>query len=537
MQKSCLLLFSMGLFLGACSTAPVNEPPSSAVNRPTVPVSVVPAKPDYYRNNATLEDKPGTSGEDNYALTTNVWERIGKNLSIPRNLSQPSTQSRLALYSNKQEFLDRVTERATPYIYYIVEELQRRNMPLDLALLPIVESAYQPFARSRSHASGIWQFIPGTGKRYGLKQNWWYDGRRDIVAATDAALTYLQELHDEFNGDWLLALAAYNAGELNIARAMEKNSKAGKPTDFWSLKLKNETMGYVPSLLAVAEIVSDPAKYNVTLQPIPNQPYFSIIDTGSQIDLATVAQLSGLDMDEIYTLNPGINKWATDPDGPHYLLIPIDKAETFRQKLAALPVEERTRWKMYKVRKGDSIGHIANMYHMDISMLKRVNNLKGNMLHVGNDLLIPVSMEPLHQYTLSEDVRNVGKLKQSGDGRRLTYTIKAGDTLWDISNNYGVSVTQLCDWNGLAPNSILRPGKQLVVWSTAGMVPVVAQSDTDEDQKHISYTVQEGDSLWQIARRYGVSVKQLQEWNSLKNASLRPGQSLDIYTGKPPADV
>ena len=242
-------------------------------------------------------------------------------------------------------------------------------------------------------------------------------------------------------------------------------------------------------------------------------------------------------MDEIYTLNPGINKWATDPDGPHYLLIPIDKAETFRQKLAALPVEERTRWKMYKVRKGDSIGHIANMYHMDISMLKRVNNLKGNMLHVGNDLLIPVSMEPLHQYTLSEDVRNVGKLKQSGDGRRLTYTIKAGDTLWDISNNYGVSVTQLCDWNGLAPNSILRPGKQLVVWSTAGMVPVVAQSDTDEDQKHISYTVQEGDSLWQIARRYGVSVKQLQEWNSLKNASLRPGQSLDIYTGKPPADV
>jgi membrane-bound lytic murein transglycosylase D len=537
MRKSCLLLISMGLFLGACSTNPVNEPPASAVNRPAVPVSVVPAKPDHNADNATSGDKPGTSGEDKHALPTDIWERIGKNLSIPRNLSQPSTQSRLNFYSNKQEFLDRVAERATPYIYYIVEELQRRNMPLDLALLPIVESAYQPFARSRSRASGIWQFIPGTGKRYGLKQNWWYDGRRDIVAATDAALTYLQELHDEFNGDWLLALAAYNAGELNIARAMEKNSKAGKPTDFWSLKLKSETMGYVPSLLAVAEIVSDPAKYNITLQPISNQPYFGIIDTGSQIDLATVAQLSGLSMDEIYTLNPGINKWATDPDGPHYLLIPIDKVETFQQKLAALPVEERARWKTYKVRKGDSIGHIANMYHMDISMLQRVNNLDGKMLHVGNELLIPASMEPLHQYTLSEDVRNVGKLQQSGDGRRLTYTIKSGDTLWDISNNYGVSVTQLCDWNGLSPNSVLRPGKQLVVWSTAGMVPVVAQFDTHEDQKHISYTVQEGDSLWQIARRYGVSVEQLQQWNSLSNASLRPGQSLDIYTGKPPADV
>jgi len=484
------------------------------------------------------EDKTGTTGENSPAATTDVWERIGKNLSIPRNLSQPTTQSRLNLYSNKQELLDRVAERATPYIYYIVEELERRHMPLDLALLPIVESAYQPFARSRSRASGIWQFIPGTGKRYGLKQNWWYDGRRDIVAATDAALTYLQELHDEFNGDWLLALAAYNAGEVNIARAMEKNSKAGKPTDFWSLKLKNETMGYVPSLLAVAEIVSDPAKYNITLKPIPNQPYFAIIDAGSQIDLATVAQLSGMSMDEIYTLNPGVNKWATDPDGPHHLLIPLDRVESFRQKLAALPVEERSKWKTYEVKKGDSIGHIANLYHMDISMLKQVNNLKGNALHVGTTLIIPASMEPLHQYTLSEDARNVGNLNRSGDGQRLTYIIKAGDTLWDISSNYGVSVRQLCDWNGLETNSVLRPGKQLVVWSGAAIVPVVAQVDVSADQKHISYTVQEGDSLWQIARRYGVSVKQIQEWNSLhNNAGLRPGQSLDIYTGKPPADV
>jgi len=358
------------------------------------------------------------------------------------------------------------------------------------------------------------------------------------VAATDAALTYLQELHEEFNGDWLLALAAYNAGELNIARAMEKNRKAGKPTDFWSLKLKNETMGYVPSLLAVAEIVSNPAKYNITLKPIPNQPYFAIVDAGSQIDLATVSQLSGMNMNEIYTLNPGINKWATDPDGPHHLLIPLDRAEYFQQELAVLPAEERIKWQTYKIKKGDTLGHVANLYHTDINILKQVNNLKSNMLHAGNTLLIPISAQPLREYTQSQDARNVSTLKRSGDGRRLTYTIKSGDTLWDISDSYGVSVQQLCEWNGIESNSLLRPGTKLIVWSEAGIVSVVALIPTTQDQEHISYTIKEGDSLWLIAKRYGVSVTQLRQWNSLhNNVSLKPGQNLDIYTGKPPADV
>ena len=537
MRKSCLLFVCVGLFLGACSTTSVNDSSGSAVNSPAGSVSGIPTSLKYYSYAALPAEDKAYAGKDTLTATTDVWERIRANLSIPRHVSQPATQSRLKLYGNRQEFLDRVTARATPYIYYIVGELERRNMPLDLALLPVVESAYHPFAQSRSRAMGIWQFIPDTGKRFGLKQNSWYDGRRDILAATDAALTYLQELHTEFNGDWLLALAAYNAGELNIARAMEMNRKAGKPTDFWSLQLKNETMGYVPSLLAIAEIVANPAKYNITLTPIPNRPYFAVIDIGSQIDLATVAQLSGMNMDEIYTLNPGINKWATDPDGPHHLLLPVDRAEPFRQKLAALPVDERVRWKSYEVKRGDTIGHIANLYHMDINMLKQVNNLKSNMLREGTTLIIPASRLPLHKYTLSQDARSIGTLKRSGDGQRLTYIIKSGDTLWDISNKYGVSVRQLSDWNGIEPKSVLRPGNELIVWSSAGLVPVVAQTTVPADQKHIRYTVQEGDSLWQIARRFGVSVMQLKQWNSLNNARLQPGQSLDIYTGIPPADV
>jgi len=525
---------SMGIFLGACSTTPRNDQSAGMDNTPahSVTTDFAAAKKDHSTAPSTH-----TTWDAGQAEITDVWERIRLNLSINRHLDQPSTQSKLKFYAGKQEFLNRVADRATPYIYYIVEELEKRQMPLELALLPIVESAYQPFAHSRSRALGIWQFIPSTGKRYGLKQNWWYDGRRDIVSATDAALTYLQELHEQFNGDWLLALAAYNAGELNIARAMEKNHKSGKSSDFWSLKLKNETLGYVPSLLAVAEIVSDPAKYNITLKPIPNQQYFAVIDAGSQIDLATVAQLSGMDMNEIYTLNPGINKWATDPDGPHHLLIPLDREETFRQKLALLPDEERTKWRTHVVKKGDTLGHIAGLYHTDITILKQINHLNSNRLQTGNTLLIPAAAQPLHQYTLSQDARNVGSLKRSGDGQRLTYTIKEGDTLWDISTSYSVSVEQLCDWNGIDPDSTLRPGQNLIVWSQAGMLPVVAQVATAAHQEHISYTVKEGDSLWQIARRYGVSVKQLRQWNGLTSASLKPGQTLDIYTGTPPADV
>jgi len=227
------------------------------------------------------------SGEPLTTQETDLWKRIGSGLTLTRNISEKTTASKLAWFTRNQAYLDRVSGRAEPYLYYIVEELEKRNMPLDLALLPIVESAYNPFAYSPSRASGIWQFIPGTGKKYGLTQNWWYDGRRDIVTATDAALNYLQKLHQEFNGDWLLALAAYNSGEGNVGKAIRRNNKAGKPTDFFSLRLPRETRGYVPSLLAVAEIVSNPGKYKITLKPIANTRYFKQVDINSQIDLAS----------------------------------------------------------------------------------------------------------------------------------------------------------------------------------------------------------------------------------------------------------
>ncbi len=537
MRNFYLPVIIAAFYLGACSSTPTQE----QVDTTTIPhdKSSIKHTPTKVKEPATGQPGDATDDNDNMVYD-DIWVRIQQNLTIPRNLTHPSTQSRLKFYSTKQQFMDRVSERATPYLYYIVEELEKRNMPLDLALLPIVESAYQPFAHSPNRASGIWQFIPGTGKHYGLKQNSWYDGRRDIVAATDAALDYLQKLYNDFDGDWLLALAAYNAGEGNVGRAVTQSVDKGKNGDFWSLQLKNETMGYVPSLMAMAEIISNPRKYNISLKPVPNRPYFEIVDTGSQIDLATVSKLTGMSMEEIYILNPGFNKWATDPDGPHHLLVPVAKAATFRQQLAALPQNERMQWQMVEIRNGDTLGSIANRYRTDVDTIKEINNLKTSNIRAGRTLLIPVSRQPLDQYTLSQDARSFSNLTRSGDSQSFTYTIKRGDTLWDISQSYRVTVEQLCAWNGLNKNSILNPGGKLTLWSNekAEVIPVVAHTVKPVKQQLITYTVRQGDSLWQIARRHGVSVDQLQIWNGLnKRSTLRPGQSLDIYTGTPLADV
>jgi len=325
-----------------------------------------------------------------------------------------------------------------------------------------------------------------------------------------------------------------------VARAIERNKRAGKATDFWSLRLARETRGYVPSLVAVSELVANPAKYNITLKTIPNEPYFRQIDVGSQIDLATVSELSELDMETVYRLNPGINNWATDPHGPHHILVPVDIADEFSDKLSALPEKERVQWKQHKISKGDTLSKIAAIHRTDVSTLKQVNRLRSNTIRAGRSLLIPAAKKPLDHYTLSRDARRFRGLSRSGNGERYLYTVQRGDNLWDISRAYGVSVRQLCAWNGISPNKLLHPGNELVVWvkkDTAGAVKVASRS-TSTSRKHISYTVKEGDSLWLISRRYNVSVKQLQKWNSLGGRSyLKPGQNLDIYLGTPPSDA
>ncbi len=468
--------------------------------------------------------------QQNYS---DAWLLLRDELEFDRHTNKRSVKDKIAWFARNQEYINRVAERAEHYLFHIITKLKERDMPLDLALLPIVESAYQPFAYSPSRASGIWQFIPGSGKRFGLKQNWWYDGRRDIVAATDAALDYLETLHKQFNGNWFHALAAYNSGEGNVARAIRKNKKKGKKTDFWSLRLPRETRNYVPSLLAVAEVLKHSNKHNIKFNTISNKPYFESIDIGSQIDLATVSKLSGLSIDDVYTLNPGFNRWATDPKGPHRLLIPVDIAADFKQKIAALPKSERIKWQQHIIREGESLGVIANRYLTSVSALKEINRLKNSRIRAGRSLLIPTAKESKKYYSLSADARKFKGLKTTGDGKRYIYKVKRGDNLWDIGRHYGISVSQLTRWNGISKRSVLRLGQKLTVWvkddeakKEATLIKTVAKNTST---KAGAYVVQHGDSLWLIARKFDIHVKDLLKWNNLnKSKHLQPGQSLIV---------
>jgi membrane-bound lytic murein transglycosylase D len=482
---------------------------------------------------ASVAAKPAISNEPRENKPADdLWQRLREGYQLDLSSEDRRVASQVRLYSRSQHFLDRISSRANRYLYYISDELEKRDMPLELALLPVVESAYDPFAYSHGRASGLWQFIPGTGKQYGLKQDWWYDGRRDIVASTGAALDYLQDLHKRFDGDWYLALAAYNSGAGTVSRAIRKNKKSGKPTDFWSLRLPRETRAYVPKLIAVSKIVLDPEKYDLSLAGISNTPYFKIMDTGSQIDLAQAAQLAGISIDELYNLNPAFNQWATNPEGPHHVLVPINNAAQFEQSLATLPAEQRVHWERYTIKRGDSLIRIARQYQTTPSVLKDVNGIKNNMIRAGKTLLIPTASQDNQHYSLSADQRLQNKQLgwQLGTNATKThYKVKSGDSLWTISRRYGVSVSALSRWNGMAPRDPLKIGKKLVIMKPGK--PVYAQSDTRSPIiKKLAYRVRNGDSLYRIADKFNVSIKDISKWNALdKSRYLQPGQALTLY--------
>jgi len=437
-------------------------------------------------------------------------------------------------YARHPDYLRRVFNRAQRYMPHIVAELERRELPMELALLPIVESAYDPFAYSHGRAAGLWQMIPGTARRFGIRQNWWYDGRRDVVDSTRAALDYLEYLYKLQDQDWLNAIASYNSGEGNVLKARKRNRGAGKPEDFWNLKLPRETSMYVPKLLALVDIVRNPEAYGLELPVIANETQFVVADVGSQLDLALAAELAGVDVDTVYAFNPGYNRWSTDPDGPHRLVLPVAAADRFSLALADVPLAERVRWSRHKVRSGQTISEIAELYHTSIAAIREANNLRGNTIRAGHHLLIPVATKPLSAYSQSAEARLERKQNRQRAGERIEHVVARGESFWTISRRYGVGTRQLAAWNSMAPGDTLSTGKKLVVWSRADNAesrprtgPTSAYGSTT---RKVNYTVRRGDSLYLIAQRFRVSIKQIARWNGIDvKRILKPGQRLTMY--------
>ena len=470
--------------------------------------------------------QPEGSASDN-----DMWDRLRAGFAMDHSVDSDRVQSQLDWYVRNPRYIERVVERGSRYLHHIVGETEARGLPTELALLPVVESAFDPFAYSHGRAAGLWQFIPSTGKYFGLTQSWWHDDRRDVLAATDAALTYLERLANRFDGDYTLALAAYNSGGGTVSSAMRRNRKAGKPTDFWSLTLPTETRHYVPKVIALAKIFDNPEAYGIKLPDLKNEPYFEVVETGSQLDLAQAAKLAAVDIDEIYLLNPSYNRWATNPDGPHRLLVPIQNAETFKVALDNFPAKQRVSWQNYRVSKGDSLNTIARRFSTTPAVIQQVNKLNSDLIRIGQQLLIPSSTKGSEAYALSQSQRLERTQDRKRDGNKVRYTVRRGDTFWDIARDHRVTVREVAAWNGMAPGDPLIPGKELVIWSKTAQPTTTASNTRSKAMvRKVGYRVRSGDSLSAIASRFSVNVRDIASWNDLNtDRYLQPGQSLVLY--------
>lgn len=474
-----------------------------------------------------------------------LWERIRSGFALTE-LDSPLVQEHEAWYANRPDYVQRTVERSQRYLFHIVEEVEKRGMPTEIALLPIIESAYNPKAYSTSHASGIWQFIPSTGKHFGLDQNLLYDGRRDILAATDAALDYLQKLYNMF-GSWELALAAYNWGEGSVSRAIAKNQAHGEPTDYLSLRMPPETRNYVPKLIAVKNIVMNPSAYGLTLNTIPNSPYFATVKLKQHMDVAVAARLAEVPLDEFVALNPAYNKPLVAGIGKPTLLLPVDKINSFSLNLENYE-RPLSSWQTYTPLRGEKLAAIAQRFGISLTRLKEINSIRGRKKQIASQtLLVPVTKSGNAPALIAHIPEPEAVDKSAGSGRKITHTVARGDTVLNIAKRYGMSVAELKSRNGLKSNSLAR-GQSLTVLvsskqksekiqvvsnkSETAKGPKVAKN-TAPKGKHTHYVVKRGDTVFSIARRFDVAVNDLQRWNKIPASNnLQPGNTLVVYDRK-----
>jgi peptidoglycan lytic transglycosylase D len=519
----------IALLLCACAHQPAAQPKREPVVLTEPPAAQTPITP---ADSASVSVAPSIAmprewqhhnGED----YDDLFDRMRAGFAFDE-VQEPAIDVQLAWFEHNPDYLERVFQRGQRYMYHIITEVEARGMPLEFALLPVVESAYEPFAYSRSRAAGLWQFIPDTGARFGLKRDWWYDGRRDVVESTRAALDYLQALHDQFDGDWLLAIAAYNVGENTVQRELDFNRANGKPTDFWHLRLPAETRAYVPKLLALKRLMAEPERYGLEFAAIPNEPYFAVIDTDSQIDLKIAAQLASTSYDELVALNPGYNRWATDPDGPHRMLVPIDNADGFDTALKTLGPDDRVRFASHEVTRKETLAMIAKQYGTSIAVITKINDVKGGKVTPGETLKIPEISGELPDKVLLAAAR-VDRPETDVGGRRqrqIVYRVRSGETLSSIARRHGMPVTTLARLNNMGAGDTLVKGQRLVIKASARRF----RDEGVASGRRVLYTVRSGDTVYSISRQFQVPVPQLKTWNGLnEHHQIKAGQRLVMY--------
>lgn len=468
----------------------------------------------------TVEANAFVFGGNKANPPTDIWTALRESFRLPQGYNHPKVQQQIKWLIDHPSYLQKVAKQSEPFIYYILDEINKRNLPGELALLPIIESSYDPFAYSGAGAEGLWQLMPSTGTGLGIKQDWWYDGRRDIYSSTEAALNYLTYLVNFFKGDWLHAIAAYDSGEGKVRQSIQHNIRIFRSTQFWDLQLPKETRAYIPRLLAIATIIRQPERYGFKLPFIANKPYFEKIEVHKQIDLAHAAELAEVDISEIYLLNPGFNRWATPPHGPSQIVLPIDAIDRFQENLLKIPDDKFVRWQKHLVKPGESLGQLAENYQTKSALIRDINHLKTNTIRVGQTLLIPVTAKELTERKIHKKREQTIHKAQTHSPQQVIYKVKKGDTMQKIAARYRLRPEAIRYWNQMRSNT-LNVGDQLVL-----LIPSKRLAKANQ-----VYVIKPGDTLGHIAKRFRVSTNQLRLWNNLSaNSMIRSGQKLLIYS-------
>jgi membrane-bound lytic murein transglycosylase D len=504
-----LLLILALLCLNACVQQPKPAPPDSAN-------TVLAPRAQQVKDSVNQEASPTLQVapvEPSAAEISDVWIRIRQQIQIDVPNTIDVSQQR-DFYRRHQRLLKQVAVRAEPFLFHIVTELEKRKMPVEIALLPIVESSFNPLAQAGAPA-GLWQMVPQTARNFGLQRNDWYDGRKDPIASTKAALDYLQYLHDNLGNDWLNAIAAFNSGEGRVQKAIDRNLKQGKAIDFWSLNLPKQSTIYLPKWLALIDLLEHAEKYNVHWPIIHNQPYIGIVNINGPVDLQQVANLTQIKLSELKTLNPGFKR-STTAAGEQSLVLPLSKIDLFAQNKSQLRMVKLAQTHLYKVKSGDSLGLIASKHGTTVAKLKQLNQLKSDQLKIGQQLV--VNADTLKKSEL------VSKTNTKKTQRKSTnYSVKSGDNLWLIAKKFKIDSAELAAYNKLTATSALKPGQSLKI--PAHREP----SKTSAGVQSQIYVVKKGDSLDKIAKKQKVKLTDLLRLNRLKpDSMLQPGQKLQL---------
>ncbi len=525
-----LFFLMVVMFISGCA----EQSPKSFAFNDSSPGHQFPPRSPNQNNNKKGWSRFKSLQKKNFSEQDLIWDRLLSLYALPE-VDHPRVERELNWYLDHPDYIARVQQRAEPYLYQILNEIEEKNIPGEMALLPIVESAFRPEAVSSASAAGLWQFMPATGQLFGLEQNSWYDGRRDIYKSTQAAASYLKDLSETFNGDWLLALASYNYGKGNVQKAIDKNYLSGEPTDYWSLhNLPQETMAYVPKLLAIAKLFAHADEYNIQLHPIRNKPVFEVVDLDSPLNLYQAAAMANTNSEHFLKLNSGYKNGVTPPDGPNHLLIPIAQVDSFRKKFDQISDEQKELFtqelrneqaKVLAAKKAQEAEKLRKAEEERLALIRAQEEKLARQKHgkhdkhKGDDKLLALK---------SDDKNSHSKNAKKGiePAQENFYTVKKSDTIYQIARSFSVNPKDLASWNNLQLNKPLKSGQKLSIKSKPQMVASAANNNPFQK---VYYVVKKGDSLIGIAKRFNVSIPDIKKWNADKmNKNIETGMKLKV---------